>query len=397
MGKQLYKKPVRGLMRDMVEDLNLKKGDVFTSEQVAKWFYDRYPKIKKNTISAHLIMMSTNAPSRIHYNAKPGDDDLFFKVNKSDYRLYERETDPQPIYEKKIDDVGIVPRFKSRDKLTNEIVQLVNNYFMDMEKSRVELKQRVVELELENKRLNEELKKDKSIMEEISDIELRNRVALLESVPLDVLIREAGVILEVRIRRTAGIESNEVGAKLVDEIFNPQTGLLIYSENYGEQQGIQMLFRGAMQFIRNPPMHKQIEYPEGTARNLMKMIDSLLQLLSELNPKTRGEVEVDDIRRMLIRAPIQPNQRMLFKVLYGAGKEGMDYDGLATAIGLSRKQLSGVVGGLGRRINQTKGLENKGGASLVFDIKMTSEGKLWYCMRTILRKALEEEDFQHGT
>ena len=47
-----------------------------------------------------------------------------------------------------------------------------------------------------------------------------------------------------------------------------------------------MLYRGAMQFIRNPPMHKLVEYKEETARLLLRLIDSLLQLLSEAEIKS---------------------------------------------------------------------------------------------------------------
>ncbi|MBN1935729.1 MAG: hypothetical protein JW934_13760 [Anaerolineae bacterium] len=57
--------------------------------------------------------------------------------------------------------------------------------------------------------------------------------------------------------------------------------VLIFSSHSGEQDGVRVLYRGAMQFIRNPPMHKLIEYPENTARLLIRLVDSLLQLLSE--------------------------------------------------------------------------------------------------------------------
>ena len=76
MGKQIYDKPIRGLMRDMVDDMGVKKGDILSNEQVLQWFNRRYPKIKNSTINTHLIRMSTNAQSRVHYNAKPDGDDL---------------------------------------------------------------------------------------------------------------------------------------------------------------------------------------------------------------------------------------------------------------------------------------------------------------------------------
>ena len=51
--------------------------------------------------------MSTNAPSRIHYSVSPaGDDDLFYQIDGSHFRLYEKGNDPLPIYIKS--SVGVV-------------------------------------------------------------------------------------------------------------------------------------------------------------------------------------------------------------------------------------------------------------------------------------------------
>ena len=66
-------------MKDMANDFAMKKGDRITKDQVIAWFNDKYPKIKLGTITAHLVRMSTNSKSRHHYNAKPIEDDLFYK------------------------------------------------------------------------------------------------------------------------------------------------------------------------------------------------------------------------------------------------------------------------------------------------------------------------------
>jgi hypothetical protein len=71
-------------------------GDVFSKRQAIEWFRQNYPSIKEGTVSAHLIRFSTNAPSRLHYNARP-DEDLFFQVDRSHYRLYDPSNDPAPI------------------------------------------------------------------------------------------------------------------------------------------------------------------------------------------------------------------------------------------------------------------------------------------------------------
>jgi len=93
----IYDKPVHHLMRDMVKDLALLKGDHISKDEVLSWFQANYPRIKQGTITAHLIRMSTNATSRHHYNPKPGEDDLFYQLNGSTFRLYDNETDPSPL------------------------------------------------------------------------------------------------------------------------------------------------------------------------------------------------------------------------------------------------------------------------------------------------------------
>ncbi|MBN1992258.1 MAG: DUF91 domain-containing protein [Anaerolineae bacterium] len=97
----IYEKPVRLLMKNFVDNLNIAKGQIITREQVISWFKTNYPKIKAGTIAAHLIKMSVNAPSRVHYNVSPvGEDDLFYQMDSSRFRLYDADRDPSPIYEK---------------------------------------------------------------------------------------------------------------------------------------------------------------------------------------------------------------------------------------------------------------------------------------------------------
>jgi endonuclease len=104
----IYDKPVRLLMKDMVSDLSNREGQIITREQVSSWFESNYPKIKPSTVSAHLLKMSTNAPSRIHYNVNPnGDDDLFYQIDSKRFRLFDAQNDPTPVYEN--NDDGIDP------------------------------------------------------------------------------------------------------------------------------------------------------------------------------------------------------------------------------------------------------------------------------------------------
>lgn len=94
----IYNKSVRLLMKDMVNAFSLQDGQSFVRQQAIDWFSQHYPKIKKGTITAHLIRLSVNAPSRLHYAPKPGEDDIFFQVDSNHFRLYDAKQDASPIY-----------------------------------------------------------------------------------------------------------------------------------------------------------------------------------------------------------------------------------------------------------------------------------------------------------
>lgn len=95
----IYNKPVRFLMKDMVNAFCLQDGQSFVKQQAIDWFSQHYPKIKKGTITAHLIRLSVNAPSRLHYSPKIGEDDVFFQIDSNHFRLYNAKQDPSPIHE----------------------------------------------------------------------------------------------------------------------------------------------------------------------------------------------------------------------------------------------------------------------------------------------------------
>jgi hypothetical protein len=164
--------------------------------------------------------------------------------------------------------------------------------------------------------------------------------------------------------------------------------MLSFSSHPGEQEGVRMLYRGAMQFIRNPPMHRPIGYAEDTARLLIRLIDSLLRLLDE--GKGPGTVTVAAVRKMLTRIPIPDGQIALYEALYAAGDAGMTQEELVAATGRSARELSGVLGALGHRINNTEGLKDRGATGVVL-VWQRRGGSSWYRMRSVLRKALEAE------
>ena len=101
----LYEKSVKLLFRDMANDLSLQKGDILERDRINSWFKQKYPLIKPGTISAHILKLSINAPSRIHYNVdQNGRDDLLYQIDSKKFRLYNPSSDPDPIYSKPKED-----------------------------------------------------------------------------------------------------------------------------------------------------------------------------------------------------------------------------------------------------------------------------------------------------
>jgi len=94
----LNEKPVRLLMHDMAASFKLLPSETFSRERAVQWFKQHYPNVKEGTVTAHLIRLSTNVPTRLQYSARPdGSDDLLFKVDSSHFRLYQAGQDPTPI------------------------------------------------------------------------------------------------------------------------------------------------------------------------------------------------------------------------------------------------------------------------------------------------------------
>lgn len=95
----IYEKTVKELMHEFAAQ-ELKSGQVFTRRDAVRWFADHYPKIKSNTVEAHVDGMSVRAPRRRHHpNIKPGAGwDLFFKLSPREFRLWDPKNDPAPWY-----------------------------------------------------------------------------------------------------------------------------------------------------------------------------------------------------------------------------------------------------------------------------------------------------------
>lgn len=100
----IYDKPTKELMKEFVKD-KLSKGQIFTKTEAAQWFSVHYPNIKRSTVRMHVDGMSVNSSNRKHHpSIKPGSGhDMFFKVDRGSYRLWDSENDPQPIYKSSIE------------------------------------------------------------------------------------------------------------------------------------------------------------------------------------------------------------------------------------------------------------------------------------------------------
>lgn len=99
MARTIYGKSTRVLLKDMLTDMGLQPGQVFTTSRVIDWFNEHYPKLQAGSIRAHLVQASTNDRSRLHHTSTNATDDLLFKVDSGQFRLYEPGKDPAPIHE----------------------------------------------------------------------------------------------------------------------------------------------------------------------------------------------------------------------------------------------------------------------------------------------------------
>lgn len=99
MARTIYEKPTRALLKDMLKDWKLRPGQVFTASRALEWFEQNYPKLKATSVRAHLVQASTNDKSRLHHASTNETDDLLFKVDSGQFRLYEPGKDPAPIHE----------------------------------------------------------------------------------------------------------------------------------------------------------------------------------------------------------------------------------------------------------------------------------------------------------
>jgi hypothetical protein len=95
----IYDKPTKMPMHEFAKE-RLKPGQIFERKEAVDWFAQHYPNIKPTTVQMHVEGMAVNSSDRKHHpNIKPGSGhDLFFKIARGKYRLWNKEVDPAPNY-----------------------------------------------------------------------------------------------------------------------------------------------------------------------------------------------------------------------------------------------------------------------------------------------------------
>jgi len=182
----------------------------------------------------------------------------------------------EPEWEKAM--LSKIEKADSKDEITKLLTPLENS---------LRNKQLIIDkLNEENIKLKSELNFIKTAVSTISDVELKHdceEFLKREDTLIDA-VRRAGVVLETRIKSVIGGEGPEkfkTGVDLVEYAFTPKSGMLTIRDHPAEQDGVKLLFKGAFQFVRNPPSHKKIQYSEIEARQTVTLIDYLLSLLRQ--------------------------------------------------------------------------------------------------------------------
>jgi hypothetical protein len=97
------------------------------------------------------------------------------------------------------------------------------------------------------------------------------------------------------------------------------------------------------------------------------------------------------VRRVIKRKKIKKGQIGLYKAFANSEDEWLSKPQIAATMEISRQKLAGVLGALGRRINETDGVSNRPGIDLFFEYRQDSEGHTLYRLRPEVRSILKQE------
>ena len=116
----------------------------------------------------------------------------------------------------------------------------------------------------------------------LADFDLRRELDRLSPTDFAGHVRTAFIILERRIRQTAGLAEHDFGTDLIDKAFAPDSGALQpVSPVKAECAGLHSLLKGIFLYYRNPVAHRPIDYNPYSAQRVLTIIDHALHLVTE--------------------------------------------------------------------------------------------------------------------
>ena len=92
----IYEKSCQVLMVEWLRS-QLGPDESISRQDILSHMGRSWPKIKSGTVACHIIKLTTNDPTRIHYGAAK-DSDVLYRVASGLYRLYRPAEDPPPVY-----------------------------------------------------------------------------------------------------------------------------------------------------------------------------------------------------------------------------------------------------------------------------------------------------------
>lgn len=92
-------------------------------------------------------------------------------------------------------------------------------------------------------------------------------------------VKEALLTLETKIQKNLNVDSTHYGVALITEA--KKKGVFDRIDK-GESEGLYFLFRGAIQWLRNPSGHKKVNYSKEDAIKIVLFADHLISLFDDL-------------------------------------------------------------------------------------------------------------------
>jgi hypothetical protein len=97
--------------------------------------------------------------------------------------------------------------------------------------------------------------------------------------PYRKAVSEAMLTLETRIRKTLGLSDTFTGVDLISEA--QKKGVFARTVQ-SEEQGLNLLYRGAVMWLRNPSGHRKVQYSKEDSVKVVLFADYLIKLFDDL-------------------------------------------------------------------------------------------------------------------